>query len=68
MAYTGDTNFDSKHSDGEFVDKSPAMVASGTIVSDDPAVRNFYGDAISEAYRMKSELVAEHLSNIGMGK
>jgi hypothetical protein len=29
---------------------------------------NFYGNAVGEAYRIKSELVAEHLNNIGFGK
>ena len=43
-------------------------IASGGIVSEDPAVRDFYGDAVSEAYRMKSELVSQHLADIGMGK
>lgn len=43
-------------------------VTSGAIVSEDPAVREFYGDAVSEAYRMKSELVSQHLADIGMGK
>lgn len=44
-----------------------AIIAGG-IVSEDPAVRDFYGDAVSEAYRMKSELVSQHLADIGMGK
>ncbi|KAF3037050.1 hypothetical protein E8E11_005406 [Didymella keratinophila] len=43
-------------------------IASGGIASEDPAVRDFYGDAVSEAYRMKSELVSQHLADIGMGK
>jgi len=43
-------------------------ITSGGIVSEDPAVRDFYGDAVSEAYRMKSELVSQHLADIGMGK
>ncbi|KAK0385406.1 hypothetical protein NLU13_7882 [Sarocladium strictum] len=29
---------------------------------------NFYRDAVGEAYRIKSELVAEHLAKIGFGK
>ncbi|KAH8690655.1 major facilitator superfamily domain-containing protein [Talaromyces proteolyticus] len=35
---------------------------------DDPEVSAFYRDSISEAYRLKSELVAQHLSQIGMGR
>lgn len=35
---------------------------------DDPVVSDFYGSAVSEAYRLKSELVAKHLAEIGMGK
>lgn len=35
---------------------------------DDQAVSDFYGGAVSEAYRLKSELVAKHLAEIGMGK
>lgn len=37
-------------------------------VVDDTAVSDFYGSAVSEAYRLKSELVAKHLAEIGMGK
>lgn len=48
--------------------KDPENVTSGTFVSDDPAIRDFYGDVVSEAYRLKSELVAQHLTDIGMGK
>ncbi|KAL6707817.1 hypothetical protein ACN47E_003717 [Coniothyrium glycines] len=42
--------------------------ASGTVVAEDAAIGEFYGDAVSAAYRQKSELVAQHLANIGMGK
>lgn len=35
---------------------------------DDSALKDFYGSAVSEAYRLKSELVAQHLAGIGMGK
>ncbi|KAH8895657.1 hexose transporter [Thozetella sp. PMI_491] len=38
------------------------------IVHDDPSVRDFYHDAVTESYRLKSELVAQHLAEIGMGK
>ncbi|KAF1949151.1 MFS general substrate transporter [Byssothecium circinans] len=42
--------------------------AGQVLVARDAAVEAFYSDAISEAYRVKSELVAKHLSDIGMGK
>ncbi|OAL44006.1 MFS general substrate transporter [Pyrenochaeta sp. DS3sAY3a] len=48
--------------------KDPENVTSGTFVTDDPAIQDFYGDVVSEAYRLKSELVAQHLTDIGMGK
>ncbi|KAK7729490.1 hypothetical protein SLS57_001976 [Botryosphaeria dothidea] len=35
---------------------------------DDPAVRDFYGNSVSDSYRLKSELVSKHLAEIGMGK
>lgn len=35
---------------------------------DDPTVRDFYGDSVSDSYRLKSELVSKHLAEIGMGK
>lgn len=35
---------------------------------DDPEVSDFYDGAVSQAYRRKSELVAKHLAEIGMGK
>jgi hypothetical protein len=69
MDATRDTDVKSKSLEARSnASQDPVIVASGTFVSDDPAIRDFYGDAISEAYRMKSELVAQHLSDIGMGK
>lgn len=35
---------------------------------DDPTVRDFYGNCLSDSYRLKSELVSKHLTEIGMGK
>lgn len=34
----------------------------------DSALRDFYTGAVNENYRMKSELIAKHLGEIGMGK
>lgn len=44
---------------------SPASIQ---LAEEDSAIRDFYGSAISQSYRLKSELVAEHLAKIGMGK
>lgn len=38
------------------------------VVVDDQEASNFYGSSVSETYRLKSELVAHHLAEIGMGK
>lgn len=46
-------------------DSSPASIQ---LAEEDSAIRDFYGSAISQSYRLKSELVAEHLAKIGMGK
>lgn len=50
------------------VSKDDVAIASSTLITDDAAIRDFYGDAVPAAYRMKSELVAQHLADIGMGK
>jgi hypothetical protein len=69
MDATRDTDVRSKSLEAlSNASKNPVIVASETFASDDPAIRDFYGDAISKAYRMKSELVAQHLSDIGMGR
>lgn len=48
--------------------KENSIVSSAPVVIGDAAIREFYGDSISGPYRMKSELVAQHLADIGMGK
>lgn len=35
---------------------------------EDAAVADFYNGAVNEQFRLKSELVAKHLGEIGMGK
>lgn len=46
-----------------------STVAEGIVeTEEDTFNRQFYGSGISDAYRMKSELVAHHISEIGMGK
>lgn len=39
-----------------------------TLVVEDAGVRDFYSSAVNESYRLKSELIAEHLSEIGTGR
>lgn len=39
-----------------------------TLVTEDGGVRDFYSSAVNESYRLKSELIAEHLSEIGTGR
>jgi hypothetical protein len=48
--------------------KSNSSPTSIQLAEEDSAIRDFYGSAISQSYRLKSELVAEHLAKIGMGK
>jgi hypothetical protein len=50
------------------ISKSPSFHQGSMGVADDEAIRDFYGSAVNEAYRLKSELISEHLLNIGMGK
>lgn len=38
------------------------------VVSADQENSEFYGSSVSDTYRLKSELVATHLAEIGMGK
>lgn len=52
--------------------KAPAEASSvrhGEVdLVDDKDVSSFYGSAVSDSYRLKSELVAAHLTQIGMGR
>lgn len=48
--------------------KTDSSHASIQLADEDSAIRDFYGRAVSQSYRLKSELVAEHLAKIGMGK
>lgn len=41
----------------------------GTVVDiGDEGTRNFYGSAVSDSYRMKSEIVNQCMEEIGMGR
>ncbi|KAH8664604.1 major facilitator superfamily domain-containing protein [Xylariales sp. PMI_506] len=59
--------------------EKPGQVLAGAMTStsltdgvvdvvDDEELRDFYGSSINDAYRLKSELIAKHLTEIGMGK
>lgn len=48
--------------------KSTPSIRQGETTEEDPAIRGFYSEAVSEGYRLKSELVSQHLADIGMGK
>lgn len=48
--------------------KAPSLRQGDFDVVDDQEASNFYGSSVSETYRLKSELVAQHLAEIGMGK
>lgn len=43
-------------------------VSKGQLAKEDSALHGFYEAAVTERYLLKSELVAEHLNQIGMGK
>ncbi|KAI4594192.1 hypothetical protein KJ359_008467 [Pestalotiopsis sp. 9143b] len=57
-----------KGSDSNSVPTAPSYHRGSIELPDDEAIESFYGSAVSESYRLKSELVAEHLLGIGMGK
>lgn len=48
--------------------RSQSITHGDVAVLDDAEVSDFYGSAVSETYRLKSELIAAHLAEIGMGK
>ncbi|KAF7534142.1 hypothetical protein G7054_g6467 [Neopestalotiopsis clavispora] len=50
------------------VPTAPSYHRGSIEVTDDKEISSFYGSAVSESYRLKSELIAEHLLGIGMGK
>ncbi len=67
--------------DGDVVQKTPSMVLEKTpshaasalqegetkIVGDE-AVHDFYAGVVDDRYRLKSELVARHIAELGMGR
>ncbi|KAK2608253.1 hypothetical protein N8I77_006875 [Diaporthe amygdali] len=62
-------NKKSEESKGKEVLTREPSVGHGELgVVDDQEVSDFYGNSVSDAYRLKSELVAHHLAEIGMGR
>ncbi|EMR66409.1 putative hexose transporter protein [Eutypa lata UCREL1] len=58
---------------GMDLEKTPSLAASAlkegeTKILGDEAVHEFYAGAVSDTYRLKSELVARHIAELGMGK
>lgn len=70
MAFDPEKNGSQKGADAGLtgVPTSPSVHHGSTGVTDDAAIRDFYGSAVNEAYRLKSELVSEHLLASGMGR
>ncbi|KAL1857587.1 hypothetical protein Daus18300_010227 [Diaporthe australafricana] len=52
----------------EVLTREPSVGNGQLGVVDDQEVSDFYGSSVSDTYRLKSELVAQHLAEIGMGK
>lgn len=52
----------------EVLTREPSLGHGELGVVDDQEVSDFYGSSVSDTYRLKSELVAQHLAEIGMGK
>lgn len=50
------------------VTKAPSVRQGELGLVTDQEISNFYGSSVTKSYRLKSELVASHLSKIGMGK
>lgn len=66
MASKSATSLDSKVKD---VPTTAASIRHGELaVAEDHEVSDFYDNSVSKAYRLKSELVAAHLAEIGMGR
>lgn len=48
--------------------KAPSIQPGELNALDDAETSDFYGSSVTESYRLKSELVATHLAEIGMGR
>ncbi|KAJ4390985.1 hypothetical protein N0V93_004584 [Gnomoniopsis smithogilvyi] len=52
----------------DIVTKPPSIHEGQLGLVDDYEVSNFYGNSVTKSYRLKSELIANHMTEIGMGK
>lgn len=59
---------DSETKSKVLVTKVPSARQGGLGLMDDRDIAKFYGNSVTESYRLKSELIASHLADIGMGK
>lgn len=50
------------------VAKVPSLRQGDLDLVNDHEISSFYGSSVTKSYRLKSELIARHLSDIGMGK
>lgn len=46
----------------------PSLRQGESGLVNDPEISNFYGNSVTESYRLKSELISSHLTHIGMGR
>lgn len=59
---------DSEAKNKMLVTKVPSVRQGELGLVNDHEISQFYGDSVTESYRLKSELIASHLTEIGMGK
>lgn len=52
----------------EVITNAPSLRHGELGLVNDPGISDFYGNSVTESYRLKSELIASHLTEIGMGK
>lgn len=48
--------------------EDPHETAAAVMGGGDEAAHRFYSSSVSNSYRLKSELVSQHLAEIGMGR
>lgn len=63
------TDIENKSNPGKvLVTKMPSVRQGELDLVTDLEISQFYGNSVTESYRLKSELIASHLAKIGMGK
>ncbi|KAI5919361.1 major facilitator superfamily domain-containing protein [Camillea tinctor] len=75
MSSCGESKGDnaSQKTSGMAIEKTPSHAASvlqegETKIVGDEAIHDFYAGAVDDRYRLKSELIASHIAELGMGK